>query len=77
MERRDEDKATYGAGGGAVKGLLALDVDVGAIGSLELDLEVGWLHWLAGERNAQAAAAAGHAGLGVVEVLVDELQQSR
>jgi hypothetical protein len=35
------DGETYGAGGGTLKGLLALDGDVGAIGSLELDVEGG------------------------------------
>jgi hypothetical protein len=32
---------TYGAGGGTLKGLLALDGDVGAIGRLELDVKGG------------------------------------
>jgi hypothetical protein len=32
-------RKTYGSAGHAVEALLALDVDVGAVGSLELDIE--------------------------------------
>jgi len=39
----DRRRTTHRGSGGTVEGLLALDGDVGAIGSLELDLKVGWV----------------------------------
>jgi hypothetical protein len=42
-----QTRATHRGSGGTVEGLLALDGDVGAIGSLELDLKVGWVALLA------------------------------
>jgi hypothetical protein len=39
--RRSLGRITYGAGCGTLKGLLALDGDVGAIGSLELNVKGG------------------------------------
>ena len=38
---------TYGGSGGAVKGLLALDVDIGAIWSLQLNIKSGYTALLA------------------------------
>lgn len=42
MSQAGKGEKTHGASGGAVKGLLALDVDIGAVGCLELDLKVGY-----------------------------------
>jgi hypothetical protein len=43
-----QTRTTHRGSGGTVEGLLALDGDVGAIGSLELDLKVGWVALLVG-----------------------------
>lgn len=65
-------RTAYRGSGGTVEGLLALDGDVGAIGSLELDLKVGWVGLLV-RFFLRSTWKVQHAGLGVVEVLVDEL----
>ena len=65
-------ETTHRGSGGTVEGLLALDGDVGAIGSLELDLKVGWVALLAGI-FLRYLCGMQRASLCVVEVLVDEL----
>lgn len=65
-------RTTYRGSGGTVEGLLALDGDIGAIGSLELDLKVGWVALLV-RFFLRSTCEEQHASLGVVEVLVNEL----
>lgn len=67
-----QTRTTHRGSGGTVEGLLALDGDVGAIGSLELDLKVGWVALLAGI-FLRWTCGVRHASLCVVEVLVDKL----
>lgn len=61
---------THLAGNGALVGGLALDGESDTVGSLGLDLEVGW-SWLA--REVGISPRWKQTGAGVVEVLVKEL----
>ena len=61
----------YRGGGGAVKGLLALDVEVCAIWSLQLNIEGGFTKMLVDVWTLMHDQ--GLAGSGVVKVLVDKL----
>lgn len=64
----------YGAAGNAVEALLALDGHVGAVGSLELDIEGSCIHASVRHLLCSPSICARMLTLGgVVEILVDEL----